>query len=72
MYYLIYGVEGETVQTITDGRWLGFADIDSAQASAVYDGYLFAAVIESDSAPVSAQVDNTDIIASWSLEGGWV
>lgn len=73
MVWLIYGVDNETVKGTAQGRWRSYATLEDAQSAAFLadDGYLWAAIVESDHVPYPASVRNNQLVSVWDVDNGW-
>ncbi len=73
MFWLNYGVDGENVKGIAQGRWRAYATLEDAQAEPLVanDGYEFAVIVESDNVPYPASVRNNQLVSVWDVDNGW-
>lgn len=73
MFWLNYGVINETVKGVVQGRWRSYNTLEDAQAETFLadDGYLWAAIVESDHVPYPASVRNNQLISVWDVDNGW-
>lgn len=60
--WLVYGATGELVTDVPLARWTPFADDTAAQASTVHEGYMWAAIADTQGGKPRLQ---------WTEDGGW-
>jgi hypothetical protein len=73
MFWLNYGVHGEHVREIVQGRWRGYTSLEDAQNEPLVanDGYTFAVIVESSSVPYPASMRNDQLVSVWDADNGW-